>query len=123
MASFKKSHVTAPFFPLAGLSPKPASGFENPPVLMGTHSFWTKNHHWDGGENGLGHHLEPPSPHSREFFFLPHSPWLLGIWVVLLMQIVPLDAVLLFDLHAAILVWLLAAVQPKKAASAAHFRY
>jgi hypothetical protein len=36
------------------------------------------------------------------------------------MQNVPLDAALLFDLHAAILGWLLAAVQPKKAASAAH---
>jgi hypothetical protein len=35
------------------------------------------------------------------------------------MQNVPLDAVLLFDLHATILGWLLAAVQPKKAASAA----
>jgi hypothetical protein len=30
------------------------------------------------------------------------------------MQNVPLDAVLLFDLHAAILGWLLSVVQPKK---------
>jgi hypothetical protein len=36
------------------------------------------------------------------------------IWAVLLMQNVPFDAVLLFDLHAAILGWLLSAVQPKK---------
>jgi hypothetical protein len=79
MASFKKSHVTAPYFLLAGLSPKLASGFENPPVLMGTHRLWTKNRHWDGGggENGLGRHLELPSPHSREFFF---HLILLGCW-------------------------------------------
>jgi hypothetical protein len=36
------------------------------------------------------------------------------IWAVVLMQNVPLDAVFLFDLHAAILGWLLSAVQPKK---------
>jgi hypothetical protein len=56
-------------------------------------------------------------PHSRAFFFLPPSPWLLDIWVVFLMQNVALDAALLFGLNAAILGWLLAAVQPKKAAS------
>jgi hypothetical protein len=39
------------------------------------------------------------------------------------MQNVPLDAALLFDLRAAILGWLLAAVQPKKAASGAHSHY
>jgi hypothetical protein len=59
--------------------------------------------------------VNPPPPHSREFLFLPHSPWLLDIWVIFLMQNVPLDAALLFDLRAAILGWLLAAVQPKKA--------
>ena len=51
---------------------------------------------------------------------MPHSPWLLGIWVVLLMQNVLLDAALLFDHHAAILGWLLTAVKPKKALSATH---
>ncbi len=63
--------------------------------------------------HGLGHLLErpPPPPPSREFFFLPHSPGLLDIWAVFLMQNVPLDAALLFDLRAAILGWLLAAVQ------------
>ncbi len=44
----------------------------------------------------------------------------MDIWVFFYMQNVPLDAALLFDLHAAILGWLLAADQPKKAASAAH---
>jgi hypothetical protein len=39
------------------------------------------------------------------------------------MQIVPLDAAHLFDLNAAILGWLLAAVQPEKAASAAQIVY
>jgi hypothetical protein len=39
-------------------------------------------------------------------------------WGVFLMQIVPLEAARLFDLNAAILGWLLAAVQPEKAASA-----
>jgi hypothetical protein len=57
--------------------------------------------------------LNPP-PLCKEFFFLPFSPSLLVIWAVLFMQNVPLDAVLLFDLHAAILGWLLSAVQPKK---------
>jgi hypothetical protein len=37
------------------------------------------------------------------------------------MQSVPLYAAFLFDLHSAILGWLLAAVQPKKAASAAQY--
>jgi hypothetical protein len=36
------------------------------------------------------------------------------IWAVLLMQNVPLDAALLFDLHAAILGWLLSDVSTKK---------
>jgi hypothetical protein len=39
------------------------------------------------------------------------------------MQNVPLEAAHLFDLNAAILGWLLAAVQTKKAASAAHERF
>ncbi len=73
------------------------------------------------GENGLGCHLgPPPPPHSREFFFLPHSPKFLDIWVVFLMQNVPLDAAHLFDLIAAILGLLLAVVKPEKAASVAH---
>jgi hypothetical protein len=38
------------------------------------------------------------------------------------MQNFPFDAALLFDLHAVILGWLLAAAQPKKAASAAQTR-
>ncbi len=46
--------------------------------------------------------------------FLPHSPKLLDILGVFLMKIVPLEAAHLFDLKAAILGWLLAAVQPKK---------
>jgi hypothetical protein len=37
------------------------------------------------------------------------------------MKIVPLEAAHLFDLNAAILGWLFAAVQPQKAASAAHY--
>ena len=44
----------------------------------------------------------------------PHSKELLVIWAVLLMQNVPLDAVLPFDLHTAILGLILSAVQPKK---------
>jgi hypothetical protein len=43
----------------------------------------------------------------------------LDIWVIFLMQNVPLDAAHLFDLNAAILGWLLPAVQPEEAASAA----
>jgi hypothetical protein len=38
---------------------------------------------------------------------------MLVIWVLLFMQSVPFDAVLHFDLHAAILGWLLTAAQPK----------
>jgi hypothetical protein len=37
----------------------------------------------------------------------------LVIWIVLLMQNIPLDAVFHYDLHAAILGWLPSAVQPK----------
>ncbi len=71
-----------------------------------------------GGGNGVGGGMAwvailYPLPRSKEFFFLPYSPKLLVIWVVLLMQNVPLDEVLHFDLHAAILGWLLTAVQPK----------
>jgi hypothetical protein len=63
----------------------------------------------------LGRHLEtPPPPHSREFFFLPHSPLLLDIWVVFLVQNVPLGAALLFDLHAAIRVGYMLLFSPKK---------
>jgi hypothetical protein len=39
------------------------------------------------------------------------------------MQNVPLEAAHLFDLNAAILAWLLAAVQPEKAFSAAQLWY
>ncbi len=41
------------------------------------------------------------------------------IWVALLMQNVPIDAVLHFDLHAAILGWLLTARSAQIAASVA----
>jgi hypothetical protein len=57
--------------------------------------------------------LNPP-PTSGNSSFLPHSPELLDIWGVFLMQIVPLEAANLFELNTAILGWLLAAVQPKK---------
>ncbi len=78
MASFKKSHVTSPYFPVAGLSPKPASGFENPPVLMGTHRLWTKNPHWDGGGRmAWVTILNPPPPTAgNSSFYLT----LLGYW-------------------------------------------
>jgi hypothetical protein len=59
---------------------------------MDSRRLWTKAATGGGGENGLGRHLE---------------------------HLVPLEAALLFDLHAAILGWLLAAIQPKKAAPAA----
>ncbi len=49
------------------------------------------------------------------FFFASFSLVTSGyIWGVFWMQIVPLEAAHLFDLNAAILGWLLAAVQPKK---------
>jgi hypothetical protein len=47
-----------------------------------------------------------PSPLETVLLFACSS-FLLGIWVLLLMQSVPLNAVLHFDLHAAILGWLL----------------
>jgi hypothetical protein len=67
------------------------------------------------GEHGLGRHFVlPPPPTSGNSSFLSHSPWLLDIWGVFWMQIVPLEAAHLFDLNVAILGWPLAAVQPKK---------
>jgi hypothetical protein len=69
IASFRQSHVTAPHFRLAGLSPKPAATFNG-----NSRALEQKSPLGVGGENGLGRHLEPPPPHSREFFSLPHSP-------------------------------------------------
>ncbi len=57
------------------------------------------------GEDGLGCHFVPPPPSGN---------FLLDIWGVFLMQIVPLEATHLFDLNSAILGWLLAAVLPEK---------
>jgi hypothetical protein len=51
-------------------------------------------------------------PHTREYFFLPLSPQLHDICPFSLLLIVPLDAAHRFDLNAAILGWLLYAVQP-----------
>ena len=53
----------------------------------------------------------PLSTLGNSSFLLSHC--LLDIWGVFLMEIVPLEAAHLFDLNAAILGWLLAAVQPK----------
>jgi hypothetical protein len=60
--------------------------------------------------DGLGRHLDSPPPSS----FPPLSPYLHDICPYFLMLIVPLDAALLFDVNAAILGWLLLAVQPQK---------
>jgi hypothetical protein len=76
MASFRKSHVTVPHFPPADfvtktrqriLKPRKISGKlagSGPKVATGVWGEWL----------GSPRHLESPPPHSREFFFLPHSP-------------------------------------------------
>ena len=93
---------------------------------------WLHNCHlWSIGDFGTHHHMldqqiypkiatfDPESaaradilypPTSGNSSFLPHSPYLLDIW----MQIVPPEAAHLFDLNAAIMGWLLADVQSKK---------
>jgi hypothetical protein len=83
--------------------------------------FWTKSRHWGWGEMAWVAFLPPPPPPTAGTFFV--SFFLLDIWVVFLMQNIPLDAAYLFDLNAAILGKLLAAVQPEKSASAAQTDY
>jgi len=61
----------------------------------------------------LGRHLESPSPLQGILLFASFS-LVIGDLGCFINANVPLDAVLLFDLHAAILGWLLSAVQPKK---------
>jgi hypothetical protein len=65
---------------------------------------------WGGGE-GLGRHLEPPPPRQGILLFTSFS---LVDGDLYCLQSVPLDALFLFDLHAAILGWLLSDVQTKK---------
>ena len=57
--------------------------------------------------------LYPPPPHIREFFFFASVCLITvhDIWPFFLMSVVPLDAAHLFDINAAILGRLLAAVQ------------
>ncbi len=53
----------------------------------------------------MGRHFEPPPPQQRNLLFASFS---------LVVGDLGLDAVFHFDLNAAILGWLLSAVQPKK---------
>jgi hypothetical protein len=63
----------------------------------------------------------PPPPH-REFWFFPLSPYLNNICPIFLLLFPPLDAALLLYVKAAIVGWLLLAVQLQKAASTEQFR-
>jgi hypothetical protein len=103
LADFGKSAGPSPKLPPADLESKSTSRFENLPVSLENSPLG-----WGGG-NGLGRHLETPPQQQQILLFDSFSL----VWDILLMQNVPLDAVLLFNLHAAILGWLLTAVQPK----------
>ena len=65
------------------------------------------------GGDGMGRHLAA-SPHTGISCFLPCSPNLNDICPIFLLLFLPLDAALLFDVKAAIMGWLLLAVQHYK---------
>jgi hypothetical protein len=81
--------------------------FPNPPVLG-------ENPHLRGGGMAWVAILAapPPPPHTGNSSFLPLPPYLNDICPFFLLLFVPLDAALLFDVNAAIMGWLLLAVQP-----------
>ncbi len=58
------------------------------------------------GGDGSGSHLATP-PHIGNSSFLPLSPYLNDICPIFLLLFSPLDTVLLFDVNAAIMGWLL----------------
>ncbi len=64
------------------------------------------------GGDGLGRYLDPPPPQQIVLLYALFSV-VVGDLGSFIDTNVPLDAVLHFDLHAAILGWLLTAVQPK----------
>ncbi len=66
------------------------------------------------GEDGLGRHLVPPPPHRGILLFCLIFLNYMTFGVYSRCKLVPLEAVHLFDLNAAILGWLLAAVKQKK---------
>jgi len=65
---------------------------------------------WGGGQ-GLGSHLAAPPPHIRNSSFLSLSPYLNDFRTIFLLLFFPLDTALLFYVKAAIMGWLLLAVQ------------
>jgi len=75
----------------------------DPPILGKIPQTW-------GGGHGLGSHLAAPL-HIGNSSFLPLSPYLNDFCLIFLLLFFPLDTALLFDVNAAIMGWLLLAVQ------------